>query len=388
MTMPVDGFEWAGPARMVFGAGTLEKLAACCADFGRRVMLVCGANSRSARVESLLQRAGFRVVHHVVAGEPTVAWVAAAVELARVENCEWVLGFGGGSALDAGKAVAALLPQSGGVLDYLEVVGKGRALDSPAAPFVAVPTTAGTGAEATRNAVLLSPEHGVKASLRHASMLPRLALIDPELALSLPPALTAATGMDALTQLLEAYVCTRANAMTDALCAQAIPRAVLALPRAVADGSDLGARSELALAALYSGLALANAGLGAVHGFAAPLGGRCGIAHGAVCAALLPAVWSVNLEAVRARGSVETLERFRQAAVWLSGDEGASPETGVTALRALSGRLNIAGLRTLGVAPAQWDELIPLAQRASSMKANPLSLTEAELRACLERASA
>ncbi len=383
MTAP---FDWAGPARIVFGAGVLRRLPECVAGWGGRVLLVTGSGGREAPVERLLAEAGVTWVTVRFAGEPQIAEVEAAAALARAQGCDWVLGFGGGAALDAGKAVAALLTNSGAALDYLEVVGRGLPLAKPAAPYAAIPTTAGTGAEATRNAVLLSPGHSVKASLRHASMLPRLALIDPELALSLPAHLTAATGMDALTQLLEAYVCTRANAMTDALCAQAIPLAARALPRVVAAGADLAARADMALAALYSGMALANAGLGAVHGFAAPLGGRHGAAHGVVCAALLPAVWEVNLAAVRARGSDPVLARFQQAAVWLTGDAQAAPEDGATALRALAASLRIPSLAALGVAAADWEELIPLAQRASSMKANPVTLTEAELRACLERA--
>lgn len=372
----------------MFGAGSLARLPAWRGELGERALLVTGKNGREERAAALLREAGVAVVKYSVAGEPTVADAETGAVLGRAERCEWVLGLGGGSALDAGKAIAALMTNTGPALDYLEVIGQGRPLERASAPFVAAPTTAGTGAEATRNAVLLSPEHGVKASLRHRSMLPRLALIDPELALTVPATVTAATGMDALTQLLEAFVCTRANTMTDALCAMGIVKAARALRRVVADGGDLAARSDMALAALFSGMALANAGLGAVHGFAAPLGGRFGIAHGAVCAALLPAVWEVNLAAARERGVPGCVERFRQAAVWLTGDAGAAPEDGVAWLRELARDLRIATLDALGVGAADWEELIPLARRASSMKANPVVLTDAELRGCLERASA
>lgn len=379
-------FDWAGPARVVFGAGELRRLPECVRGWGKRYLLVTGAGRREAPVVDLLAEAGWQGQVERIAGEPEVAEVDAMAQRARASGCDWVIALGGGSALDAGKAVAALLTNPGTALNYLEVVGQGRSLAVPAAPCVAIPTTAGTGSEATRNAVLLCPEQGVKASLRHASMLPRLALVDPELALGLPAALTAATGMDALTQLLEAFVCTRANAMTDALCAQAIPLAVQALPRVAKDGADLTARADMALAALFSGMALANAGLGAVHGFAAPLGGRYGLPHGAVCAALLPAVWEVNLSAVRDRGRVETRQRFQQVAAWLTGNIEATAEDGVSALRDLADRLGLARLQALGVPLEEADTLLPLAQRASSMKANPVPLTERELRACLEKA--
>lgn len=384
--MTTTAFDWAGPARIVFGIGTSSRLPELVASWGPRVFLVTSAAGREQNLLHALHDAGFSVELAHLAGEPAIATVETAAARARAAKCDWVLGFGGGSAIDAAKAVAALLTNPGSALDYLEVIGRGQPLAQPAAPCAAIPTTAGTGAEATRNAVLHSPLHRVKASLRHASMLPRLALIDPGLALTLPAAHTASTGMDALTQLLEAFVCTRANPMSDALCARAIPSAARALPRAVADGSDLAARTDMALAALFSGLALANAGLGAVHGFAAPLGGRHGAPHGIVCAALLPAVWEVNLAAVRTRGSASILERFRLAATWLTGDEQATPEDGAAALRALASTLRIPSLSALGVRPADWSDLIVQAQRASSMKANPVPLTEEELRACLERA--
>jgi alcohol dehydrogenase class IV len=192
--------------------------------------------------------------------------------------------------------------------------------------------------------------------------------------------------MDALTQLLEAFVCVRANPMTDALCAGGVGKVVGSLRRVVGDGADVGARSEMALAALFSGMALANAGLGAVHGFAAPLGGRYGMAHGAVCAALLPAVWAVNLRAVRERGTGEQVRRFERVAGWLTGDAGAEAEDGVVWLRALVRDLKVPGLKALGVSEADWDEVVPLALRASSMKANPVGLSEGELRRCLEGA--
>jgi alcohol dehydrogenase class IV len=383
----MDRFEWTGPTQVVFGCGVVARLPEWCSELGRRVLVVTGRAGRAEDVVMMLKGAGVMVTPFAVEGEPTVAMMEAGREVARVAGCDWVLGLGGGGAVDAGKALAALVANKGPVLEYLEVIGKGLPLEQKPLPYVAVPTTAGTGAEATRNAVLASPEHGVKVSLRHAWMLPRLALVDPELAVTVPPEVTATTGMDALTQLLEAWVGLRANPMTDALCREGVERAVRSLRRVVADGRDLAARSDMALAALLSGMALANAGLGAVHGFAAPLGGKWGIAHGAVCAALLPAVWEVNLAALRQRGEAAQLERFRQAARWLTGRADARAEEGVEWLRELVRDLRIPGLAALGVTAGDWGDLIPLARRASSMRGNPLELTEEELTRCLALAS-
>ena len=210
------------------------------------------------------------------------------VELARREQCDLVIAFGGGSAIDAGKAIAALLANGGELTDYLEVIGKGQPLRHPSVPFIAVPTTAGTGSEVTRNAVLASAEHQVKVSMRSPLMLPRLAVVDPELTLELPPAVTASTGLDALTQLIEPYVSIRANPLTDGFCLEGLRRVSRSLRRAYHAGRDITAREDMSLASLLGGLALANAGLGVVHGFAAPVGGMFHAPHGAICAALLP----------------------------------------------------------------------------------------------------
>jgi alcohol dehydrogenase class IV len=235
-----------------------------------------------------------------------------------------VIGLGGGSVLDAAKAIAALMTNGGHPLDYLEVVGRGQALRVPAAAMIAIPTTAGTGTEVTRNAVLGSPEHHVKVSLRSPLMLPRLALVDPELTYDLPPALTASTGLDALTQLLEPFVSHQGNPMTDALCREGLRRAAQALPRVFANGQDRAAREDMALASLFGGLALANAKLGAVHGLAAPIGGMFPAPHGAVCAALLPHVMAINVRALRDRQpDAEALRRYDQAAQLLTGNAAA-----------------------------------------------------------------
>jgi alcohol dehydrogenase class IV len=380
-------FEFATATRIVFGPGTARRLPELAAPFGRRVLVVTGGGAdRHAGLLGALAAAGLQLTRFRIAGEPTTDEATEGAALARDCEAELVLGLGGGSVLDAGKAIAALARQPAGLMEYLEVIGQGRALDAPPLPFLAVPTTAGTGAEVTRNAVLASPAHRLKASLRHATMLPALALVDPELTLACPPAVTAASGMDALTQCLEAFVSCRAQPLTDALCREGIRRAAGSLERAVADGSDLDARSDLALAALCSGLALANAGLGAVHGFAAPLGGRHHAPHGAVCAALLAPVWEANLAAVRAAGNTTTLAKFRDAAALLTGDPAATPERGTECLSGLTARLRIPGLAAHGLQESDLGEVVRQAAAASSMKGNPVPLRPEVLQAILRRA--
>ena len=381
-------FEFATAQRVVFGAGASAELPALAASYGRRVFFVGGARpERQGALLAALRGAAEAVEVFAVPGEPTVALIEEGVRRLRAGLCTVVVAVGGGSVLDAGKALAALATNPGNALDYLVVVGRGQPLQTAPLPFLAVPTTAGTGAEATRNAVLGVPEAKVKVSLRSAAMLPRVALVDPELALGLPPAATAATGMDALTQLIEPYLSCRANPLTDALCRDGIARVARALPRAVADPSALAARSDLALGALYSGMALANAGLGAVHGFAAPLGGMFAAPHGAVCAALLGPVLRANLAALRARAPRHpAVARMTEVACWLTGDAGASAEAAAEYCERLARQLGIPPLGAWGVRAADVPEVVAKAAAASSMKGNPLPLTAAELEAVLAAA--
>ncbi len=304
--------------------------------------------------------------------------------MCRELRCDVVVGTGGGSVIDAAKAIAALAANDGDALDYLEVVGRGQPLTRPALPVIAVPTTAGTGSEVTRNAVLGSKEHGVKASLRSVWMLPRAAVIDPLLTIGLSREMTVATGLDALTQLIEPYVSARANAFTDPLCIEGMRRAVAALPRVARDGGDVEARSEMSYAALLGGMCLANAGLGVVHGFAAPVGGRFDAPHGAVCAALLPHGMSANVRALRARGG--DVSRYERVARVLTGDSTAEPEDVVAFVASLCSELGVRGLGAYGVREVDVPEIVALAEKASSMKANPLVLTRDELTEVLRAA--
>jgi alcohol dehydrogenase class IV len=334
-----------------------------------------------------LQAAGIACVPFAVPGEPTIGLIRSGTSHARTAGCDLVIAIGGGSAIDAGKALAAMLANSGDPLDYLEVIGRGQPMARAAAPFIAIPTTAGTGSEVTRNAVLGSPEHGVKASLRGAGMLPRLAVVDPELTFHLPRALTASTGLDALTQLIEPYVSVRANRMTDQFCVEGMRRAAAALPRVCADGGDREARADMAWASLLGGLALANAGLGAVHGFAAPIGGRWAARHGAVCAALLPHAMEINVRALHSRAPAgAALRRYGEVARLITGEPHATAEDGVRWVAELCRKLEIPPLRTYGVGQADVADLVVQGARASSMKGNPIALTGEELREIVARA--
>lgn len=381
-------FEFATATRIVFGESASDRVPSAAKDMGKRALLVTGAGSQRAQpLREQLTDAGVHVASYTVDTEPTIETVGAVVRQAREMNCDLVIGFGGGSVLDTGKAVAALLTNGGEPLDYLEVIGQGKRLTAPAVPYIAIPTTAGTGAEVTRNAVLASPKHQVKASLRSPLMLPRLAVVDPQLTHDLPPNLTASTGLDALTQLLEPFVSRKANAMTDAFCREGLRRVASCLLPAVENGNDAAAREGMALASLFGGLALANAKLGAVHGIAGPLGGMFPAPHGAACAALLPHVMAVNVEALKEREpESEALQRYQEVACLLTRSKTATVIDGVTWLLQLCQQLNIPSLGTYGFTESHFPDLIARAFRASSMTGNPIQLRNEELREILTRA--
>ncbi len=356
-------FEFATAARIVFGPGRLAEAGKIAGSLGRRALLVTGKTT--ARAKPLMDVLD-SFVSFSVSGEPTFQTARAALELARNQDCDFVVSFGGGSVIDTGKAVAMLMTNGGDPLDYAEVIGGGRPVTRPSAPFLAIPTTAGTGAEVTRNAVLGSPEHRVKVSLRSPLMLPRVALVDPAVVHA-----PVASRLDALTQLIEPFVSCRANPMTDALCREGMRR------------WREGGNENWALAAMFSGLALANAGLGAVHGLAGPLGGMYDAPHGALCAALLPHVFAVNKRAVAAAAGRDgeegralrgRLQRF------------AEVEQIVGDLGQLSRELAVPALRTHGVRREDFPVIIEKAAASSSMKGNPVRLTRDELQQILEQA--
>jgi len=381
-------FEFATATRIVFGPGTSRHVGAAVTDIGHRALVVTGRNAtRAAPILDSLSTQKIEYALFSISGEPTLETVKEGTRLAQAAQCDFVIGLGGGSVLDAGKAIAALLTNGGDLFDYLEVIGRGQPLTQPSVPYIAIPTTAGTGAEVTRNAVLASPEHCVKVSLRSPYMLPRLALVDPELTYSLPPEITASTGLDALTQLIEPYVSTRANPLTDGLCHEGMRRAARSLRRAYEEESDVEARESMALASLYGGLALANAGLGAVHGFAGPIGGMFPAPHGAICACLLPHVMKINLRALRERQpSSEALGRYAEIAQLITGDEAAPAEAGVAWIEELCEALRMPSLASYGITAEDFPVLIEKAAVASSMQANPIKLTPEEMQEILSRA--
>ena len=372
-------FEFATATRIVFGPGRLAEAPEAVKGLGgSRVLLVTGKDPGRAR--TLQERLGLPVRVFPVDGEPTVELAREGTAAALEFGCDAVVAFGGGSALDAGKAIAALAANGGDPLDYLEVIGRGKPLSRPSLPFVAIPTTAGTGSEVTRNAVLGSKEAKVKASLRSPHMLPRVALVDPDLLTGAPAAVLASSGLDALSQLIEPFLSGKANPLTDSLAREGMRRSARSLRRAVLEGPDAAAREDLALASLFGGLCLANSGLGAVHGFAAPVGGMFEAPHGAVCAALLPAVLDVNLRALRARAPEHpAVPRFQEVAALLTGRPDARAEDALAWVEDLRAALRVPGLGRYGLTAAEVPALVAKARAASSMKANPLVLTDAEL---------
>lgn len=387
-------FELTTAPRLVFGRGQLASLGELAAGYGERVGLIAGAHlERSGEVERVQQRLEQRglAVHRLVAhGEPEVSDVDQAAERLRACGAQVVVGLGGGSVLDLAKAAAGVASNGGSVREYLEGVGAGRAVRKPCLPLIAAPTTAGTGSEVTRNAVVSSRAEGFKKSIRSALLLPAVALVDPALTDSAPPDQTAASGLDALTQLIEPYVSLRAMPVTDALALEGIRLAARALPRAFSDGADRGARDDMALASLLGGLCLSNAGLGAVHGIAAAVGALCGIGHGLSCAALLAPAMEVNLRALEARDPAgPALARYAALGPILAGrsfeSDAAARQGAVEAMRSLVAALKIPRLAALGVSEAQLPALVK-ESRGSSMKSNPIALTDEEIGAALRGA--
>ncbi len=381
-------FAFATVRNIIFGAGTLAELEHHLLEFGKRALVVTGRDPERARpLLDILDDHKVEQAFFEIEGEPTVQQIRMGTARAREASSDFVIGFGGGSVIDTAKAVAALLTNDGDPLDYLEVIGKGQSIRRRSAPFVAIPTTAGTGSEVTSNAVLASHEHRVKVSLRSPLMLARLALVDSTLTRSTPPNVTAASGLDALTQVIEPFVSNRANPMTDAICREGIHRAARSLRDAYDNGDDFHAREAMSLVSLFGGLALSNAKLGAVHGFAGPFGGMFDAPHGAICARLLPFVTEVNIAALRQRQpESDTLHRYDEVAQLLTGKAQAAGEEGVQFLKDLISALHIAPLSAYGLAEADFPVLIEKASAASSMKGNPIQLTPEEMQTILEQA--
>ena len=381
-------FEFITSSRIIFGNGVMTAGIQAAKPFGRKALLLYSQNGAPVdQIKNACTENGISFELFPVDHEPSVELVQEIVEFSRKCMCDFVIAFGGGSVMDAGKAASAMLTNPGDLLDYLEVVGNNLPLTQPAAPCVAIPTTAGTGAEVTRNAVLAVPEKQVKVSLRSTYILPRLAIVDPEVTLGLPASVTAYTGLDALTQVIEPFTSLKHNPMMDAICRDGIERSARSLKTAFHDGNDLAARYDLSLTSLYGGLALTNAGLGAVHGFAAPIGGMFDAPHGVICGILLPHTVKANITALSDREPGNpVLERYKVTAQLLTGNIGAGPEDAVRFLSGLVDELNIPGLRTYGIRSTDFPLIVEKALNASSMKANPIKLRPDELVKILEAA--
>lgn len=367
------GFATAG--RIVFGRGQFVEAAEMAASLGRRVFLVHGASGR--HIAPFLEAGkarGLVVTCHACPAEPDLSLLAEALTVARNRGTECVVAIGGGAALDLGKAVAALLPAPGDPIDHLEVVGKGLPLERQPLPCLAVPTTAGTGAEVTRNAVIGVPEHGRKVSLRDARLIPDIALVDPALTDGAPRAVTLGSGLDAVTQVIEPYLSTRATPLTDAICRSAIPKGLKALARLMAT-EDPDARDDLAYTSLCGGLALANAGLGAVHGLAGVIGGAVPTApHGAVCGVLLPHVLAANRIACNDKTRFDEVDAAIRAAL------------GTSDLARWASDQGLPSLSAMGVTPKMHADIAEAALASSSMKANPAELPVGRLQEILAAA--
>ena len=382
----MSSFEFATAQRIVFGAGKLNELSRHLESGPKHLLFVHGRSCAGIpRVRDMLSTSGVSFTEFQVHGEPTIESVNEGARAAR--DCDMILGLGGGSVLDTGKAVAALVTNPGDVFDYLEVIGKGQPLTHASLPYIAVPTTAGTGAEVTRNAVLEAPEQNVKVSLRSPWMLPSLALVDPELTYDLPPDITASSGLDALTQLIEPFVSVKANPLTDAICREGMSHIARSLRRAYQNGADQKAREGMSIASLFGGLALANSALGAVHGFAGPLGGMLHAPHGILCARFLPLVMEANIKAMEARQPGHpALERYVEIAQILTGERDATARDGAEWAGDIVDDLKIPRLSTYGMKPEDFQEAVQKTQKANSFKGNPIVLDEKELTAILEQA--
>ncbi len=382
-------FEFATASRIIFGKNALDQALPALKTLGNKALVVLGLGEQwSAPLLQKIEDQGIQTIACRAKGEPTLATVQTAVHLAHSQQVDMVISIGGGSALDTGKAVAVLLTNPGEITDYLEIVGKNQPLTRPGKPFIAIPTTSGTGSEVTKNAVIEIPEKRIKVSLRSPLMLACMAIVDPVLTLSLSPSATAASGLDALTQVIEPFLSSKGNPLADSLCREGIQRAGRSLRTACLEGDNHQAREDMALTSLFGGLALANAGLGAVHGFAAPIGGMFHVPHGVICGRLLPAVMEVNFKHAMTHPNHETLlQKFHEIASLLCGQASATPQQAIQWIEESVNLFGIPRLKELGINRHDFHSILEKAGQANSMKANPILLSAEEMTEILEKAS-
>jgi hypothetical protein len=378
-------FQFMTSSRIVFGEGALINSFSTLNQFGYSVLLVTGKdNQRSEPLVNYLKQQNMRYQQVAVLGEPLIAMIEEMAAMGRRFRPDMVISIGGGSVLDTGKALAALIPNQGSVYDYVEVVGRNVPLQAKPLPFIAIPTTSGTGSEVSKNAVLRSAQENVKVSLRSADMLPDLAIIDPTLTYGMDPVMSGCCGMDAFTHLMEAYVCGAPNPLTDMVCEEGLRRLAGAIVSACED-DDPRARSDMSFAAMLGGMALANAKLGAAHGLASSLGGRLSAPHGLITAQLAPYVMQENVLAAREAGRADILNRYRQLACILTGRIDADIADGITWTKRTLERLRLPPVSEYGLCDTLFDEVAEDALLTNAIKGNPLPLNKERLQGILEQ---
>ncbi len=385
----VEQFKFGQIPEILYGIGTRNRIASIASKYGENVLLITGkttlsVNSAAIEIYDSLQNEGFSIDHIIIGREPQPEDINLTVLNLKEAGIEVVIGIGGGSVIDAAKAISAMITVGGDISDYLEGVGT-KEHPGTKIPFIAIPTTAGTGSEATKNAVITKPgEKGFKRSLRHDKFVPDYAVVDPELMLSCPPNITAASGMDAFTQLVESYLSNQSSPLTDALALDGIERIIRSLETAVKDGSNLDARSDIAYAALLSGITLANAGLGVIHGFAQPLGSLFSVPHGIVCGTLMGAANRATLQKLlMTYTNVPAINKYAKLGDMVVGQSGSNETMArsfIWYIDELTERLKLPRLSEFGIYEQNLDTIV----LQTSLKNNPADLTKEELKSILK----
>jgi alcohol dehydrogenase class IV len=389
-------FEFLSTPKIFFGSDKFQNIGTLAKEFGSNLFLVTSesalpkSNFARSILENQVAKFHFNIESYIIKGEPTIEVIDLGTNKANEFKADVVIGLGGGSVLDASKAIAGLITNGGSARDYLEVVGRGETITKPPLPIIAIPTTAGTGSEVTKNAVILAKEEQFKASIRSPLLIPKIAIIDPTLMVTVPPSVTATCGMDAFTQLIEAYTSNNAQPMTDALAELGIKKVAKSLLSAYKNGQLLETRTNMALASLISGICLANAGLGAVHGFASPMGGL-NIPHGVICAALLAPTIEANISKLKSTPENQlVLEKYSRIAEIIADRTFSKMELAhesfIDFLKSLTEDLKIPKLSEFGVTESVIPMIVEKAKNSSSMKYNPIHLDDTALSNILKQA--
>ena len=378
-------FQFMTSTRIVFGEGAMSDSLSLLNQFGYSVLLVTGQDQqRSQPLEQYFKQQGMRYQRLVIKGEPLIAMVEELAAMGRIFCPDMVIGIGGGSVLDVAKSLAALIPNQGCVYDYVDVVGRNVPLQVKSLPSIAIPTTAGTGAEVSKSAVLQSAQEQVKVNLSNVELFPDLAIIDPTLTYGMDAVLSGYCGMDAFTHLMEAYVCGEPNPLTDMICEEGLRRIAMSILPACKD-DHYPSRSNMAFAAMLGGMASSNVKLGAAHGLASALGGRLEAPHGLITARLSPYVMKENISVATELGRSDVLARYRKVAVILTMNIDASVEEGVQWVEGMLTKLQLPLLSDYGLCNTMFEEVADDALRTSAIKGNPLPLNQERLMTILRQ---